>query len=397
LIDAAFPELEMEFSENVPIDPAKSWQSTLMDNLEREQTDIIAVDGIEMYEALVMNGKILDLEPYTAKDQYELSGFLPAVTELLRASGNGKLYGISDRFFSQALAFNKTLFDRKNVPYPTEKLNWKDVFELAARFAVPAEGEQRQVGYFTSNNVFVSPSLYVTMIGKTNGLSLIDDEAKELRLGSAEWRDVIHLIVNAYETGALLPPVETKGITNQEVISLSESGDLFKAGRAAMTLAGVDLINKMKAKELPFEVGFVTAPIDPQMPDGTIFVRPLTIYAIDSRSRQPEEAWEVVKFIVSEQAARIAGKNTGINQMTTRTGLLDKEISGVPLEAFYRQPKIDTRSTILRTNPKLRPDFYTKLNRVIDIELIAVYRGERTTEEAIANMLREGKRLLGNP
>ncbi|WP_409347003.1 extracellular solute-binding protein [Paenibacillus sp. MBLB4367] len=394
LIDTKFPELEMEFADETLNNPSISLQSAVIDSIDKEQADIVSFVGIDMYENMVKSGKILDLEPYIARDRFELSGFLPSVTDLLRDKGNGKLYGLSVRFFSSALAFNKSLFDQKKIPYPTDRMSWTDVMNVAGQFAQEGGGEQRNIGFFTSKNVFVSPSSYVTMIGKTNGLSLIDAEAKELLLGSPEWRNVIRLIVDAYAKGALLPPEEAKAYTNQEVNALSESSDLFKAGRAAMTLTSTDLINKMKAMELMFDVGFVTAPVDPQMSDGTIHVSPATIFAIDARSQNPDTAWEIIKFVVSDQVARITERNTNTSQFTTRIHVLDKETAGTSLEPFYKQPKLDSRSTIGKMNPKLRPDFERKLFGLIDRELIAVYKGEQTTDEAVASILKQGQPLL---
>lgn len=48
---------------------------------------------------------------------------------------------------TRALFYNKDLFDRYGVPYPTNAMTWDDVLALAKRFPTKGEGEGRIYGF----------------------------------------------------------------------------------------------------------------------------------------------------------------------------------------------------------------------------------------------------------
>ncbi|MFC4306302.1 extracellular solute-binding protein [Cohnella boryungensis] len=58
----------------------------------------------------------------------------PTVSEYIRSIGSGRLYGLSNAYNSQALYYNKDLFDRAGVAYPRDGMNWEEVLQLAQRF-----------------------------------------------------------------------------------------------------------------------------------------------------------------------------------------------------------------------------------------------------------------------
>ncbi|WP_182914470.1 extracellular solute-binding protein [Paenibacillus sp. 1011MAR3C5] len=96
-------------------------KNKLIQMIETEQPDILFLYEYQFKE-IASENMLMDLDTLLNQDKDNgiLSGMVPVKTEYLRSIGSGKLYGLSNGFYSRALYHNKDLFDRANVPYPRD-------------------------------------------------------------------------------------------------------------------------------------------------------------------------------------------------------------------------------------------------------------------------------------
>ncbi|UUZ89588.1 extracellular solute-binding protein [Paenibacillus sp. P25] len=260
LLYSKFPELELEVVSTQGIyGPDKDPNKELAKLLDEKKPDIVMVGGLDSYEKLAQAGKLQELDPYIQKDGFDVQNMLPGVIDLLKARGQGKLYGLAPQFQSQALFYNKDLFDQYGVPYPKDQMSWKEVFELAARFPSSGTGDNRIYGYTSMWN---SPSGMLMTVGGTENLSYVDTTGKTVIIGSEPWRKVFELVVNSYKQGVLPPKFEEPANRFYGPDDMKKR-DLFGSGRAAMTLDGTYLIERLKQEESKVNWALVTAPVDP--------------------------------------------------------------------------------------------------------------------------------------
>src|SRR5690606_2756831 len=105
-----FPNIELEVISTESAFSAEDPAAEMMRIVEEQQPDVLYLSE-EEYALLAQDGTLYDLDAVVKQDQFDLDSFQPAVIDLLKAHGGGKLYGLSANFSSQALYYNKDLFD----------------------------------------------------------------------------------------------------------------------------------------------------------------------------------------------------------------------------------------------------------------------------------------------
>ncbi len=79
----------------------------------------------------------------------DLSRFDPASVESAKNYSGGKLYGLPESSNPMALFYNKEIFDKFNVPYPTDGMTWDEMYELAKKVTGTKDGvKYRGMGMF---------------------------------------------------------------------------------------------------------------------------------------------------------------------------------------------------------------------------------------------------------
>ena len=107
--------------------------------------DVLLVDYSQL-PALIDKNMLLALDSLMTKDKFDVNELVPAVSEGLKILGDNKFYALSPTFNSNAMIFNKKIFDAAAVPYPTDGMTWEQVFDLARRISQP-EGDNPIYGF----------------------------------------------------------------------------------------------------------------------------------------------------------------------------------------------------------------------------------------------------------
>ena len=82
---------------------------------------------VQMY---MENDLLLDLTPYVEKDGIDMSQYYEGITELYTRS-DGKIFALPKDHDTIALLYNKAIFDKYEVAYPTDDWTWMDMYEAA--------------------------------------------------------------------------------------------------------------------------------------------------------------------------------------------------------------------------------------------------------------------------
>jgi multiple sugar transport system substrate-binding protein len=95
-----------------------------------------------------------DLTPYAEKYKYNINLLDPAYGKLAKTLSDGKLYGLPLYAGGAPVYYNKDLFDKFGVPYPSKQMTWDDVFALSKRL-VRQEGGVQYYGFLPDPAVLV--------------------------------------------------------------------------------------------------------------------------------------------------------------------------------------------------------------------------------------------------
>ncbi|MDF2726379.1 MAG: ABC-type sugar transport system, periplasmic component [Paenibacillus sp.] len=272
----------------------------------------------------------MELSPLIKQDSIDLNAYTDVALEQLRMLGDGKLIALSPVFSATATFYNKELFDRFGVAYPTNNMSWQSMMELAKHFA-RSEGGKPYYGIVTSQLPFGLVQRYIN----GTGAAYLSEDRKKALYNSDSYRLAMEAAIEAYRTGAFYLPPE------------KQTDNKFISGEAAIALFSPSLIDGMKqasAKGQPtVKWDIVTEPVDPKKPNISSFGANIQeAFAISAESSHKSEAWSVIKAIMSKEMADELAKTKSSVLSTRKDSVLT--IDGRRMDAFYAH-KPDSRQS----------------------------------------------------
>jgi multiple sugar transport system substrate-binding protein len=335
----------------------------------RQEPDVLALD-IDRYAQFAAEGKLYDLNLLISRDSFDLEHLAPAVVELLKMKGEGRLYGLAPTFSAEALFYNIDLFDKYGIPYPTEGMSWEDVLQLAYRFPVDEQDEQRVYGLQLPD---VQPYYFAMKLGKTHGISLVDAINGKITANTDTWKNILHTVVEAYRSKAILIKQTREGMRFDPYDIRT-----FLEGKVAMLIRESGLIMDLRRSKEALNWAFTSPPVDPNTPDKVDGIWLQRILAIRSQSPNIDAAWNLIRFILSDEYARIRSRSEPY-AFLTRVGYSDARY-GVSLDMFYRMKPAEG---LENTTEQLPPGFVLPYVRLSIEEIDAAVNGDKTVDQAL--------------
>jgi multiple sugar transport system substrate-binding protein len=220
----------------------------------------------------------LDMSSLVKKHNLDLNRLDPATVQIVKTMSGGKLYALPLVSNTGVLYYNKDIFDKFGVSYPKNGMVWDDVLELGKRVNRD-EGGKIYDGIGGTFNKIVGLSPY--------SIPYIDSKTLKPTIQTdPRWKTIYQQLIAAYHT------TENKAMG---------SGNFLKERNLAMfaDLANLFLNNDMTSMNWDM-ASFPTmkeAPNKGQQPLPTLF-------SITSMSKHPDEAMEVLKYMLSDEVQK---------------------------------------------------------------------------------------------
>lgn len=211
---------------------------------------------------------------------FDFKNLFPPVFSYVEAMSGSekKIYGIAGGFITMGLKFDKQLFDRYQIDYPTNEMTWEEVFALAKKFSGKEENGVPVYGLSLYGGVS-SPFNSIDIVREAYGLTYFDQEGRVM-LNSDRWKEVLQLLLDGFRSGYLDPV-----------------GDAIATKRAAMYIQG----GTMQMQDMD-KYGYVTLPVSPYLQEASDFGIN-NIATIVNATEHLSAAWKLVKFLSSEETA----------------------------------------------------------------------------------------------
>jgi len=292
--EAAHPNVKIEV-----IDTAASEYNnklSVMLAAEGSDPDVIWVKDMGYILSMVEKGQAMDLDEFITKDNLDLSVYSGAAEQL---QVEGKTYSLPYRSDWYVLYYNKDIFDKAKVAYPTNDTTWAQYEELARKLT---SGEGSEKIYGAHNHTWQA---LVTNWAVQNGKNTVVSE--DYSFLKPFYEQALRMqkdgIIQDYAT------LKTANIHYSSV---------FKNQQVAMMPMGTWFIGTMMQAqaqgETDFNWGIATIPHTEDTKAGAT-VGALTPIAISATTDVPDLAWEFVKFATSEENSKVLAANgilTGI-------------------------------------------------------------------------------------
>lgn len=373
LFELNYPPISIEV---VPIENISRQHYDLMEWLQfihDQEVDVVAVP-FELYEDLVKERELTDLQPYIQRDAFDIAKFVPAVIQILQqAGGKDTLYGMTVSFTSRALMYNRSLFDQINATYPKNNMTWEEVLQLARQFP-------NQLGIYglAGPNVPIerfNPFSFVQTITQTEGLEYFIPDIQQHVKNNETYTSLFRIAMQAIQDGIIYHPyIEPQLSFENQSGTRFYANHLFTLGRAAMSHGDYYLYLDLMKQDGLVSWDIVTEPVSSfRQPVSYNYSLNKEIWGIPVHSKHDLAAWEFIKFVHSEETSRarqFTQSNQGFPSLVSQM-LNDPDKN---MQAFYL------------LNP-VHPDRYyvsLDMNEEIRREAINVLLGNRMIEEAIS-------------
>ncbi len=247
----------------------------------------------ERFSTFAASGHLADLEALIAADSansrptLDLADFFQSTVDCFRfdgeTTGRGTLYGIPKDFTTWGFYYNKNLFDRAGVPYPSDDWTWDDFADAARRIgALPGVLGGAE---FSCWDDPIRSYLW------TYGVDVVDED-----FNSRVFDPPVHKIL-AQLRGWRFDEENTLVSGDSQV---AQGQDIFVTGRVGMVgPLGRWVVPTYRAIE-EFDWDFAPLPRGTQRANVVATVA----WSMSARSEHTDEAWELLKYLSGPEGQR---------------------------------------------------------------------------------------------
>jgi multiple sugar transport system substrate-binding protein len=249
----------------------------------------------EMFPEFAADGVLLDLMPYAKSDpewnfdDYFELGFRECIID-------GHLYAVPLQWGASIMFYNADLFERAGIDYDDEAWTWDAFIDAAEKMTADWNGD----GRIDTFGVEMVPRMewtfpFVWMAGGR----VFDEEKTRCVINSPEGINAYHFLTDIFNHRQV-QHIDYAGAVGEHVASLS---DQFVEGNVGMKFSGPYYCSTLKqAPQYRWRIAYFPK-------NATTGIRATRFYqdliCVSRRTRHPEEAWKVVKFLLSPVTQRM--------------------------------------------------------------------------------------------
>lgn len=267
--------------------PAEGYDQKLLTSMAGgDPYDVVQL--AEAFNTYAGKGTLTDLTPYMEEDGVSKDDYFEAGMDAY--TYDDKVMAMPMRLGAMIMLYNKDLFDKNGIPYPTEDWTWDDFHNAAKKIKNAKDGTfgVQGVGSWWAN--------YMAYVESFGG-SLMSDDHTKFTLDSPESKEALHFMQDLLFKDKVAP----------QASDIPKGVDLWTSGKVGMLVDGPWWILSSIANIKDFK--WDVAPL----PKGKEFTTPLfsNAFAIPAGSKNKDAAWEVVKFWTGEVGQTILAKEGG--------------------------------------------------------------------------------------
>ena len=343
---------------------------------EGSDFDVVTIKDVPGYATLVQKNAILPLDDYIKEDGVDLSKFA-GVTD--QVTVDGKLYELPFRNDFWVVFYNKDIFDRAGVAYPTNDMTFEEYDALARQVTNTTFGEQVYGAHYHTWRSDVQ--LFGVLDGKH---TILDGEY-------SAFKPYYEMVLGQEADGVCrtYADLKTEGLHYSAAFS---GGDVAMMNMGSWYIS--TLMSSLASGEYDSALcgnwGMVKYPhaegVEPGSTLGTI-----TGLSVAAASDTPDAAWDFVNWVSGEEGAAVMASSGNFPAiMTDKVQDLITAIDGFPTDDASKEA-LNVSNLYLEVPyaPKV-----SEINSVLDSYHGSIMTGEMTIDEGIEAMNTEVQKIL---
>jgi multiple sugar transport system substrate-binding protein len=335
------------------------------------EVDVFWIKDGDITKGLSNRNQLADLSAYVKRDNIDLSVF-NGLAEAFNM--DGKLAALPAHTAYYVLFYNKDIFDKAKVPYPSNDMTWSQWEQLAGRLTSGSEDNKIWGAHLHTWQALVQN--WAVQDGKH---TIVDRDYSFMK-------PYYEMAVRMQDKGFIMDFGSLKAAN----INYSNA---FLRGNVAMIPMGFWLANSIKDRidsgEIKMNWGVATIPHPDGVPAGWT-VGSVTPIAVNQASANKDTGWEFVKFVTSEVGARIYASHVTFPSRANTENL--KDIAGIP-----GMPEGLLEALAVKNIALDRPmvDYVAEVNQMLGEEHSLIMLKEVGIDQGLARMAQRSKEIQG--
>lgn len=345
------------------------------------------------FSGLITKGALMDLTPYIKKDKVDFSIYYPALVK--NWNYKGKQYGIPKDWDTIAVFYNKELFDKAKIPYPTEDLSWNpkdggEFLQIAQKLTIDENGKNASEKGFDKNKIAqygwaITPDSnmqcgWINFVWMNGASGVLDKPyGTKFILNQPKAIEAMQFWADLFTKYNVAPsPIGGQGT--------STSGwEMFRAGKVAMTPQGSWMMSDARTTKLKWDIALL-----PKGSAGRYSCFNGLAHNIFAKTKYPQQAWKLCKWMDSEASQKIISQQgvcfPAIPKLMPVYLAATKEKGPAHIKYFSDEAE-QTGAWPMHVN-------WSQIYDVIGREYDLVFSGSQTVKEAVKNMKDQIEPLL---
>jgi ABC-type sugar transport system permease subunit/ABC-type glycerol-3-phosphate transport system substrate-binding protein len=242
--------------------------------------------SVENFPIYVQKQVLLNLDPLIRETNFPVADFFPQLLGGFRDKGH--MYGLPKDFTTQVLYYNKDLFDRDHVPYPTDKWTWEDMRSAAQKLTHDFDGDGRVDQYGLQ---YIGGTAFQYCWYRQAGARMFTPDGKRWAMGSPDGVRALQFLRDLdYKDHVALTTSAAAGRDAQAEFSNGHLGMFIGYGRW--------LVPRFREMN-KFRWDAAVMPHDKER----FSVIATVAYSIAAKTKHPKEAFELVQFLTGPDGA----------------------------------------------------------------------------------------------
>lgn len=333
--------------------------------------DVFWIKDGDTTKGLANRGQLADLSALVQRDNINLADY-KGLAE--RFNINGKLLALPVSSAYYVLFYNKDIFDRAGQPYPTNDMTWAEYEQLALRMT-SGSGSSKVYG----GHIHTWPAC-------VQNWAVQDGKNTIVATDYSFMRPYYEMALRLQDAGAIME------FGSLKAGNIAYGNAFLKENIATMPMGfwfAATLKARIEKGETKIRWGVATLPHPESVPAGWT-VGSVTPIAVNQASRNKEVAWEFIKFVTSDEGAKIHARHAVFPSRASSENLA--ELANIP-----GMPEGVLEALLVKNIALDRPmeDYVAAINQMLTEEHSLIMLKENTVEKGIASMAKRSKEIQG--
>ena len=338
--------------------------------------DVVTIKDVPGYATLVQKNSIMALDDYIKADKIDLSKYAGATDQV---TVDGKLYELPFRNDFWVVFYNKDLFDKKGVAYPTNDMTFDQYDELARKMTDTTFGSQ------------VYGAQYHTWRSDVQLFAVLDGKHTILDGNYDYMKPYYKMVLDQEKDGVCrkYTDLATEGLHYSAAFS---GGDVAMMNMGSWFIA--TMITNLQSGEYDSNLcgnwGIVKYPHADGVEAGST-LGTITGIAVTTATDTPDAAWDFVKFVSGEEGAAVMASSGNFPAIMTSQAMdLIVGLDGFPTDEASKEA-LNVSNLYLEVP---YAENVSEINSILDTYHGSIMKGEMSIDDGISKMNQEVSAVL---